>query len=90
MEVWHFSNLLDENGMIYKLKSFLHHADLPDKLFDKNLFKNLIAEKKIMYDHEADKAGDKYSKKKDLSTFDLELLPDYIKNNKDKFKDWLV
>ena len=87
---WHFSNLLDENGMIYKLKSFLHHADLPDKLFDKNLFKNLIAEKKIMYDHEADKTGDKYSKKKDLSTFDLELLPDYIKNNKDKFKDWLV
>ena len=43
-----------------------------------------------MYDHEADKTGDKYSKKKDLSTFDLELLPDYIKNNKDKFKDWLV
>ena len=28
--------------------------------------------------------------KKDLSIYDFELLPNYIKNNKDLFKNWMV
>lgn len=87
---WHFTNINNEDGIIYKLKSYLHHADTPDNLLDKDIFKKLIEEKKIMYDHSVDKGGDKFSSKKDLNIFDFNLLPNYIKNNKDLFKNWMV
>ena len=81
---------MDEEKIVYKLKSFLHHADIPDNLFDKNLFKKLIKEKKIMYDHSADKSSRDKFKKVSLSQFDYQLLPEYIKENKEKFNNWLI
>ena len=87
---WHFSNVMDEEKIIYKLKSYLHHADFPEELLDKNLFKKLIQEKKIMYDHSADKKADRFSSKKPLSEFEFNLLPIYIQSNKEKFNKWLI
>ena len=43
-----------------------------------------------MYDHFADKTQDRFKNKKPLDEFDKKLLPDYIKNNFEKFKDWLI
>ena len=87
---WHFTNVMDEEKIVYKIKSYLHHADFPEKLLTKEIFKNLIKEKKIMYDHFADKTQDRFKNKKPLDEFDKKLLPDYIKNNFEKFKDWLI
>ena len=87
---WHFSNVMNEEKIIYKLKSYLHHADFPENLLDKDIFKNLIKEKKIMYDHSADKSKDRFKNSKPLDEFDKNLLPKYIINNQDKFKDWLI
>ena len=87
---WHFTTILDAKGIIYKLKSYLHHADFPEDLLKENLFKSLITEKKIMYDHGADKKTNRFLNKKQLSEFEFELLPDYIRNNKEKFKDWMI
>ena len=87
---WHFTTINNEEGIIYKLKSFLHHADTPDNLLNKGTLKKLIKEKKFLFDHNVDKSGDKFSSKKDLSIFDFNLLPNYIKNNKNLFKDWIV
>ena len=87
---WHFSNILNEEQIIYKMKSYLHHADFPENLLSKDLFKELIRERKIMYDHKADKGADKYSKKKNLDVLDFKCLPSYINLNKNKFIEWLV
>ena len=87
---WHFTNVMNEEKIIYKLKSYLHHADFPENLLDKDIFKNLIKEKKIMYDHSADKSKDRFKNNKPLNEFDKNLLPKYIINNQDKFKDWLI
>jgi beta-1,4-mannosyl-glycoprotein beta-1,4-N-acetylglucosaminyltransferase len=87
---WHFTTINNEEGIIYKLKSYLHHADTPDDLLNKGIFEGLIKERKFLFDHNVDKGGDKYANKKDLSIFDFDLLPNYIKNNKDLFKDWIV
>ena len=87
---WHFTNVMDEEKIVYKIKSYLHHADFPEKLLTKEIFKNLIKEKKIMYDHSADKTKDRFKNKKPLDEFDKKLLPNYIKNNFEKFKDWLI
>ena len=87
---WHFTTINNEEGIIYKLKSFLHHADTADNLLNKGNLKELIKEKKLFFDHKVDKSGDKFLSKKDLSIFDFNLLPNYIKNNKNLFKDWIV
>ena len=87
---WHFTNVMDEEKIIYKLKSYLHHADFPENLLDKDIFKNFIKDKKIMYDHSADKSQDRFKNRKPLNEFDKNLLPEYIKNNQKKFKDWLI
>ena len=87
---WHFSNLLNEEQIVYKLKSYGHHADFPKDLLNRDLFRKLIDERMIMYDHSADKKSDKYSKRIKLSELEFELLPSYVKNNRIKFKEWLV
>ena len=87
---WHFTNVMDEEKIVYKIKSYLHHADFPEELLTKEIFKNLIKEKKIMYDHSADKSQDRFKNSKPLDEFDKHLLPNYIKNNFEKFKDWLI
>ena len=43
-----------------------------------------------MYDHNAKKGDDRHAGKKDLSIYNFELLPNYIKNNKDLFRDWMI
>ena len=87
---WHFTNVMDEEKIVYKLKSYLHYADFPENLLDKDIFKNLTKDKKIMYDHSADKSQDRFKNRKPLNEFDKNLLPEYIKNNQEKFKDWLI
>ena len=87
---WHFTNVGNEESIIYKLKHYAHHADTPDDILDKDTFKKLIKERKFMYDHNAKKGDDRHAVKKDLSIYDFELLPNYIKNNKDLFKNWMV
>ena len=87
---WHFTNIMNEEALIYKLKSYLHHADFPEKLLNKDLFKELIREKKIMYDHNVDKSGNKFENKKELSEFEKELLPRHLRENFVKYKNWIV
>jgi beta-1,4-mannosyl-glycoprotein beta-1,4-N-acetylglucosaminyltransferase len=87
---WHFTNIGNEESIVYKLKNYAHHADTPDDNFNKDTFKKLIKDRKFMYDHNVEKSGDKHSSKKDLSVYDFKLLPNYIKNNRNLFKDWLV
>ena len=87
---WHFTNIGNEESIVYKLKHYAHHADTPEDNFNKDTFKKLIKDRKFMYDHSVEKGGDKHASKKDLSVYDFELLPNYIKNNKGLFLDWLV
>ena len=87
---WHFTNVMSEEKIIYKLKSYLHHADFPENLLNKETFQELIKQKKIMYDHSVDKSGDRFSNRKELSIFENNLLPEYLQKNLKKFKDWLV
>ena len=42
-----------------------------------------------MYDHNVDQRGYKWSGKSILKKINLDLLPEYIQNNLEKFSDWL-
>lgn len=87
---WHFTNVMDEEKMYYKIKSYLHHADFPDHLLKKETFRNLIENNEILYDHSIDKSKDRFSNPKKLDKFNNDMLPDYIKKNQNKFSEWLI
>ena len=40
--------------------------------------------------YKVDKCKNKFSTKKDLNILDFDLLPNYINNNKDLLKNWMV
>ena len=83
---WHFTNIMSPEKLEYKLKSYLHHPDIP-KNINKESLTNLIQNKKLNYDHTADKRSNRYIEK-DLSYFDKKLLPNYLKKNMHKFSEW--
>ena len=51
--------------------------------------KQLINEKKVIYDHNVDQRQYKWSGKVKLKKIDTTLLPEYIQSNLEKHKDWL-
>ena len=50
---------------------------------------NIIKEKKTIYDLKVDKRVSKFNKGQKLTVIDLELLPNYIQKNIEKYKFWL-
>ena len=72
-----------------KLLNFAHHYEFEQSGLKTNDIKKLINEKRVMYDHNIDQRGYKWSGKSILKSIDLNLLPSYIKNNTEKFKEWL-
>jgi hypothetical protein len=49
----------------------------------------MVQDKKILYDHSADQTKFKWSGSKTLKKISLDSMPDYIKNNYEKYKNWL-
>ena len=86
---WHFTNIKKPEDLDYKMKSFLHHLEYEESGLDAKKLKRIIEEKKVMYDHSVDQRKNKWNAQIKLSKVDESLLPDYIKDNKDKFVDWL-
>ena len=86
---WHFTNIKTPEKIDYKMRNFLHHLEYEESGIGLDDVKNIIAEKKVFYDHSADKKEKKWSAK--ISLFkDLDAsLPEYIFKNKDKYKEWL-
>ena len=86
---WHYTNIKSPEKIDHKMKNFLHHLEYEESGLNVDDVKKIITEKKVFYNHNADKkekkwsAGIKLAKESDL------LLPDYILKNKEKFIDWL-
>ena len=59
-------------------------------IFSLNDMEKMVKEKKILYDHFADQRKvDKWDSPVVLQPIDISFLPQYIIDNKNKFKDWL-
>ena len=72
-----------------KLLNFAHHYEYEESGLKIENLRKLISEKRVMYDHNIDQRGYKWSGKSILKKLDLNLLPNYISNNSSKFKEWL-
>ena len=88
---WHFSNLKNAEGLELKLKSYLHHRDYEVEELGIKKIDELIKNNQTIYDMFADKSSKKYGddKRKKLEKYEFNCLPEFIKLNKDRLKDWI-
>tara|TARA_B100001059_G_scaffold235084_1_gene279615 strand:- start:57 stop:926 length:870 start_codon:yes stop_codon:yes gene_type:complete len=86
---WHFTCLRTPKELEKKLLNFAHHYEFEESGLKINDLRKLIEEKRVMYDHNVDQKGYKWSGKSILKNLDTSLLPDYILSNLDKYKNWL-
>jgi beta-1,4-mannosyl-glycoprotein beta-1,4-N-acetylglucosaminyltransferase len=86
---WHFTCLRTAEELEKKLLNFAHHYEYEESGLKLNDLKKLISEKRVMYDHNVDQRGYKWSGKSILKTIDTKYLPSYISSNIIKYRDWL-
>ena len=86
---WHFTNIKSAEKIDYKMKNFLHHLEYEESGLGIEEVKKIMSEKKIFYDHNADKRERKWSAETRLVKAEDNFLPKYILDNKNKYRDWL-
>ena len=86
---WHFTCLRTPEELEKKLLNFAHHYEFEESGLKLNDIKQLILEKRVMYDHTIDQKGYKWSGKSILKNIDIDLLPEHVHAFKEKYTDWL-
>ena len=86
---WHFTNVKSPEKIDYKMKNFLHHLEYEESGLGVEDVKKIISEKKVFYDHQADKKEKKWGAEINLVKENDYNLPKYIIDNKEKFNNWL-
>ena len=71
------------------MRNFLHHLEYEESGLNIESLRKLIAEKRVMYDHNVDQKGYKWSGKSILKKIENSLLPEYVYINLNKYSDWL-
>ena len=86
---WHFSYLKTPEEIEKKLKSYLHHREYELNPIGVDKIKNLIEQKKTVYNLKTDQRSNQFNSGNKLNKIDINLLPEYILENKDKLKKWI-
>ena len=86
---WHFTCLRTAEELEKKLLNFAHHYEYEESGLKIENLRKLIAEKRVMYDHNVDQKEYKWSGKSILKNIDNSLLPEHVSNNLEKYSDWL-
>ena len=86
---WHFSNLKSPENIEKKMFNFGHHNEVEQSGLDLERIKEMIMEKKVYYNHLADKTQEKYNKTGyKLKKVGLVELPNYLVKNFEIYKEW--
>ena len=86
---WHFSNIKTAEEIEHKLKSYLHHREFDEQPLSVEEIKNIIENKKAIYDLKVDKRVNKIGDGSKLVKIKFEKLPIYIQQNKHNYMKWL-
>ena len=84
---WHFSYIKNANDIEKKLKSYLHHREYEINPVGVEKIKEMIHQKKTIYNLQADMRSNKFDEGNKLRKIELNLLPNYISINKNKFSE---
>ena len=86
---WHFTNIKTAEDLHEKLLNFGHHNEYEDSGLTIQDLQYCINNRIVNYDHFADKSStNKWESNYKLRCIDLNLLPKYLINNKNNYKDW--
>ena len=86
---WHFSYLKTPEEIEKKLKSYLHHREYELNPLGTEKIKNLIKKRKTIYNLKIDQRGNQFTNGSHLNKINIDLLPKYIAENKEKLKKWI-
>ena len=86
---WHFSNIKSAKEIEHKLKSYLHHREFDLEPLDTDGIKKIMENKQAIYDLRVDKTVNKVGMGEKLEKYNIENLPEIIKLNLNKYKEWL-
>ena len=86
---WHFTRIITPEEIHQKELIAEHHDEYKASKKDVNTIKDLIKRRVIDHNHLVDKTDSKYGKEFKLKLYNLENLPYYIKNNINKYQNYL-
>ena len=86
---WHFTNIKSAEEIEHKMKSYLHHREFDLKHIDVKGIKKIMENRQAIYDLGVDKRLNKIGTGSKLEKCDLNDLPDTIKLNLPKYREWL-
>ena len=87
---WHFTYLKTPEDLEKKLLNFAHHYEFERSGLNIDDIKKFIEDKRVVYDHNIDQKGFKWSGKSKLKMIQSDFLPLYIRSNLNKFDKWLA
>jgi len=86
----HFTNLKSPKELFEKMKNFGHHDEFDISGITLEDIEKNMREKKVFYNHFADKGSqDKWEYEYELKKASLDILPNYLQINKEKYNNWL-
>ena len=86
---WHFTNLKTPEDMYEKFMNFGHHNEFRMSGLTVEKIRDKINKKELFYNHFKDTASsNKWESDHKLKQVDLNLLPEFLKKNKNRYKDW--
>ena len=84
---WHFTNIKSPEEIEKKFSNFLHHQDFEDSGLTLDDVKEMVENKKVLYDHSVDQKDYKWSGKTTLKKISLSEMPDYLSENNKKYDE---
>ena len=85
---WHFTNIRKPEELHNKMINFAHHFEYENNNFSENDMRNFIKNKVVFYDHFTDKNKDRFKSQSKLQIVNNNILPKYLVNNFEKYKNW--
>lgn len=86
---WHFTSIKRPKDIFYKLSNFMHHLEFEESGLTLKDMEDMVDKKKILYDHTVAQEENKYTGNLSLEKVSNKMLPEYIRENLIKYRDWI-
>ena len=86
---WHFTNMMNPEDLENKLLNYTHHHEFQLSGLTLEDLRNKMKKNEIIYDHSSDQRENKWKSNKTLHKINYSEMPDYIRNNINKYSEWL-
>ena len=86
---WHFTSIKRPKDIFYKLSNFMHHLEFEESGLTLKDMEDMVDKKKILYDHTVAQEENKYAGNLSLEKVSNKMLPEYIRENLIKYRDWI-